>query len=76
MLMCIQNLVQLCPFILKIWIKNQILTSMKGLYSVGANLRKKTLHNLNIDLVKDNVYKKLDLNLYFRSQDREQKTKF
>ena len=40
MIMCIQNLVKFCPFILKIWIKNLILESIKGRNSV-VNLRKK-----------------------------------
>ena len=38
MIMCIQNLVKFCPFILKIWSKNLILESIKGRNSV-ANLR-------------------------------------
>ena len=38
MIMCIQNLVGFCPFILNIWSKNQILASIKGRNSV-ANLR-------------------------------------
>ena len=38
-LMCIQNLVKLCPFVLKILSKKKILTSIKGRYSV-TNLRK------------------------------------
>ena len=40
MIMCIQNLVKFCQFILKIWSKNLILESIKGRNSV-ANLRKK-----------------------------------
>ena len=32
------NLVEICPFILKIWSKNQILASIKGHNSI-ANLR-------------------------------------
>ena len=35
MIMCIQNLVEFCPFILKIWSKNQILASIKGHNSVA-----------------------------------------
>ena len=34
MLMCIQNLVKFCPFILKILIGNEIMTSIKGHNSV------------------------------------------
>ena len=55
MIVCIQDLVSFCLFILKILSKNQILTSIKGVYSV-ENLRKMTLHIPNIDLVNDNVY--------------------
>ena len=29
-IMCLQNLVEFCPFILKIWSKSQILASIKG----------------------------------------------
>ena len=39
MMMCIQNLVLFCQFVLKILSKNQILTSIKGSNSV-ANLQK------------------------------------
>ena len=57
MIMCIQNLVKVCPSILKILSKNQFLTSIKGRNSV-EHLRKKTLYITNIDLVDDNVYTK------------------
>ena len=72
MIICIQNFVKFCPFILKIWSKNQILTSIEGHNSI-ANLRKMTIYNPNIDLVNDNVYTKFGLNLSIRSQDIEQK---
>ena len=72
MLMCIQNLVKFCPFILKIWSKNLILESIKGCNSV-ANLRKTTIYNTNIDLVNDDVYTKFGLILSIRSQDIEKK---
>ena len=72
MMMCIQNLVLFCQFVLKIFSKNQILTSIKGRNSV-ANLRKTLIYNTNIDLVNENVYIKFGLNLYIRSQDIEQK---
>ena len=72
MIMGIQNLVELCPFILKIWRKNQILTSIKGRNSV-ANLRKTKIYNTNVDLVNDDVYTKFGLILSIRSQDIEQK---
>ena len=42
MIMCIQNLVKFCPFILKIWSKKLILDSIKGRNSV-ANLQKQQL---------------------------------
>ena len=75
MMMCIQNLVLFCQFVLKIFGKNQFLTSIKGRNSV-ANLRKITIYNTNIDLVNDNAYtilSKFGLNLSIRSQDIEQK---
>ena len=71
MLMCIQNLVLFCQFVLKILSKNQILTSIKGRNSV-ANLRKTKINNTNLDLVTDNVYANFPLNLSIRSQDVEQ----
>ena len=49
MIMCIQNLVTFCQFVLKILSKNQILTSIKGRNSV-ANLQKTIIYNTNIDL--------------------------
>ena len=73
MMMCIQNLVLFCQFVLKILSKNQILTSIKG--SV-ANLRKTKIYNTNLDLVTDNVYTNFGLILSIRSQDIEQKPNF
>ena len=70
MIMCIQNLVTFCQFVLKILSKNQILTSIKGCNSV-ANLRKTTIYNTNVDLVNDDVYTKFGLILSVRSQDIE-----
>ena len=72
MMMCIQNLVLFCQFVLKILSKKQILTSIKGCYSV-ANLRKTKIYNTNLDLVTDNVYTTFGLILSIRSQDIEQK---
>ena len=73
MIMCIQNLVKFCPFILKIWSKNLILESIKGRNSV-ANLQKKTtIYNTNFDLVNDDVYTNFGLILSIRSRDIEQK---
>ena len=70
--MNIQNLVLFYQCILKIFSKNQILTFMKGRYSV-ANLQKTNIYNTYVDLVNDNVYTKFGLNLFIRSQDIEQK---
>ena len=72
MIMCIQNLVSICQFVLKILGKNQILTSIKGRNSF-ANLRKTMIYDTNIDLVNDNVYTKFGLNRSLRFQDNEQK---
>ena len=72
MMMCIQNLVLFCQFVLKILSKNRILTSIKGSNSV-ANLRKTKIYNTNIDFVNDNVYTKFGLNRSIRFQDIEQK---
>ena len=74
MMMCIQNLVLFCQFVLKILSKNQILTSIKGRQSV-ANLRKTKIYNTNLDLVTD-VYTNFGLILSIRSQDIEQKPNF
>ena len=71
MIMCIQNLVSICLFFLKILGKNQILTPIKGRNSV-ANLRKTMIYIINIDLVNDNVYTKFGLNRSIRFQDIEQ----
>ena len=70
MMMCIQNLVLFCQFVLKILSKNRILTSIKGHNSV-ANLRKTMIYNTNLDLVTDNVYTNFGLILSIRSQDIE-----
>ena len=72
MMMCIQNLVLFCQFVLKILSRNQFLTSIKGRNSF-ANLRKTMIYNTNIDLVNDNVYTKFGLNRSIRFQDIEQK---
>ena len=75
MMMCIQNLVLFCQFVLKILSKTQILTSIKGRNSV-ANLRKTKINNTNLDLVTDDVYTNFHLNLSICSQDVEQKPNF
>ena len=74
MMMCIQNLVLFCQFVLKILSKNQILTSIKCRNSI-ANLRKTKIYNTNVDFVNDNVFTRFGLILAIRSQDIEQKTK-
>ena len=68
MMMCIQNLVSFCQFVLKILSKNQNLTSIKGRSPV-ANLQITMVHITNVDLVNDNEYTKFDLILSIRSQD-------
>ena len=72
MIMCIQNLVSICLFFLRILSKNQILTLIKGFNSV-ANLRKTMIYDTNIDLVNDYVYTIFGLNLSIRFEDIEQK---
>ena len=71
MMMCIENMVSFCQFVLKTLSKNQNLTPIKGRYPV-ANLQKKTMvYITNVDLVNDNEYTKFDLILSIRSQDIE-----
>ena len=65
---CIQHLVSVSLFVLKILKKNLILISNKGTDSV-ANLWRMTIYNLNVDLVYDNVHTKIGLNKSIRSQD-------
>ena len=72
MMMCIQNFVLFCQFVLKILSKNQFLTSIKGSNSF-ANLRKTMIHNTNIDLVNDNVFTKFGLYRSISFQGIEQK---
>ena len=50
MIMCIQNLVKFCPFILKIWSKNLIFESIKGCNSV-ANLRKTSIYFTSLSMM-------------------------
>ena len=58
MLMCIQNLVRFCQFVLKILSGNEILTSIKGHNSVKI-LRKMTGNNPKLDLVNVDVHTNL-----------------
>ena len=60
MMMCIQNLVSFCQFVLKSLSKNQNLTSIKG-RNPFANLRKTILYITDVDLVNDNEYPNLVL---------------
>ena len=72
MIMCIQNLVSICLFVLKILSKNQILTPIKGRNSV-ANLRKTMIYITKVDLVNDYVYANFGLNQSICFLDIEQK---
>ena len=59
MIMCIQNLVSICSFFLKILSKKQILTSIKNGNSV-ANLRKTMIYNLNRSIRFQDIEQKLN----------------
>ena len=72
MLMCIQNLVRFCQFVLKILSRNEILTPIKGHNSVKI-LRKMTGNNPKLDLVNIDVHTKFGQILSIRSQDIEWK---
>ena len=72
MLMCIQNLVRFCQFVLKILSGNEILTSIKGRNSVKI-LRKMTGNNPKLDLVNVDVHTEFGRILSIRSQDIERK---
>ena len=72
MLMCIQNLVRFCLFVLKILSGNKNLTSIKGRNSVKI-LRKMTGNNPKLDLVNDDVHTKFGRILSIRPQDIERK---
>ena len=75
MLMCIQNLVRFCQFVLKILSGNKILTSIKGSNSVKI-LRKMTGNNPKLDVVNVDVYTKFGQILSIRSQDIEWKQNY
>ena len=57
MLMCIQNLVRFCKFLLEILSRNEILTSIKGRNSVKI-LRKMMGNNPKVDVVNVDVHTK------------------
>ena len=67
MMMCIQNLVSFCQFVLKTLSKNQKLTSING-RNPFANLQKTMIYITDVDLVNDNEYTKFSLILSIRSQ--------
>ena len=73
--MCIQNLVKLCPLVLKILSGNEVLTSIKGRNSV-ANLLNLTLYNPNLDTINVNVYTKFGEILSISFQDIKRKQNF
>ena len=57
MMMCIQNLVVFCEFVVKILSGNEILMSIKGCNSVKI-LQKMTGNNPKLDLVNVDVHTK------------------
>ena len=75
MLMCIQNLVRFCQFVLKILSGNKILTSIKGSNLVKI-LRKMTGNNPKLDVVNVDVYTKFGQILSIRSQNIERKQNY
>ena len=72
MLMCIQNLVGFCQFVLKILSGNKILTSIKGRNSVKI-LRKMMGNNPKLHFVNVDVHSKFGWILSICSQDIERK---
>ena len=72
MLMCIQNLVRFCQYVLKILSGNEILMSIKGHNSVKI-LQKMTGNNTKLDIVNVDVHTKFGLILSIHSQDIERK---
>ena len=72
MLMCIQNLVRFCQFVLELLIGNKILTSIKGRNSAKI-LQTMTGNNPKPDLVNVDVHTKFGQILSIRSQDIERK---
>ena len=72
MLMCIQNLVGFCQFVLKILSGNEILMSIKGRNSVKI-LQIITGNNPKLDHVNVDVHTKFGRILSMRSQDIERK---
>ena len=75
MLMCIQNLVTLCQFVLEIMSGNKILTSIKGRNSLKI-LQKMTGSDPKLDHVNVDVHTKFVQILSIRSRDIERKQNF
>ena len=75
MLMCIQNLVRFCLFVLEILSGNEILLSIKGRNSVKI-LRKMTSNNPKLDLVNVDVHTKFGQILSICSRDIERKRNY
>ena len=75
MLMCIQNLVKFCLFVLKILSGNEILASIKGCNSIKI-LRKMTGNNPKLSLVNVDMHTKFGHILSFHSQDNERKQNY
>ena len=72
MLMCIQNLVRFCLFVLKILSGNKFVTSIKGRNS-DKIFRKMMGNNPKLDLVNVDVHTKFGQILSIGSQDIERK---
>ena len=72
LLMCIQNLVRFCQFVLKILSGNEILTLVKGHNSVKI-LRKMTGNNPKLDLNNVDVHLNFGQILSICSRDIERK---
>ena len=72
MLMCIQNLVRFCQFVLEILSGNEILKSIKGRNSVKI-LQKMMGNNPKLDLVNVDMHTKFGQILSICSQDIERK---
>ena len=72
MMMCIQNLVGFCKFILKILSGNEILMLIKGCKSIKI-LQKMTGNNPKLNLVNVDVQTKFGPILSIRFQDIERK---
>ena len=72
MLICTQDLVRFCKFVLKILSGNKILTSIKGHNSVKI-LQKMMCNNPKLDLVNVDIHTKFGQILSIPSQDIERK---